>query len=226
MCATKNLTLNSITDKSSDCGCGGGCGGDASANRESQCTMVKDATMQVVDKLKPLANVIDKTKIKVRNENFQKMNFGSYYRSFICNFKIIIMEPFLPSKWSNSVGPSYCIADTEGNCIDVIPVVVTPPVVNPAPGEVIVTPVPTTGIINADAPITTSPTITQTTTTPTAPAAPTLVNPNAHLNEPDPILQSAIVGIQLLQLHQLHLHYPTGSQICLDLQMQPVRVAK
>lgn len=108
------------------------------------------------------------------------------------------MEPFLPSKWSNSVGPSYCIADTEGNCIDVIPVVVTPPVVNPAPGEVIVTPVPTTGIINADAPVTTSPTITQTTTTPTAPAAPTLVNPNAHLNEPDPILQSAIVGIPVI----------------------------
>lgn len=74
MCATKNLTLNSITDKSSDCGCGGGCGGDASAKPGKPMSMVKDATMQVVDEVKATtANVIDKTKIKVRNENFQKI---------------------------------------------------------------------------------------------------------------------------------------------------------
>lgn len=73
MCVTKsNLTLDSITDKdTSGCNCGGTCGGSQKPARPL--AIVKDATLEAADSVKATAETaIDKTKIKMRNENFQK----------------------------------------------------------------------------------------------------------------------------------------------------------
>lgn len=104
------------------------------------------------------------------------------------------MKPFYPPRWSNAGGPSLSTCDENGNFCTTGPVTpVDPPFDS---GQVIVNPVPSTGIINPsvnipgiDTPGTTGPTIVQTTTNSQ------LVNPNQSIKDVDPVLESAVTPV-------------------------------